>query len=647
MDTTADALNLPPVEGISKHRTLSKPMSAIMLTLFAIGVVLTILQIFYIVPMFVNFYMYLLLALFLSPVFLYYGVTKKATEGPVPWYDLALTITTFGIFIYLTLNAFEITNQGWAFGAPSHYNILCLILVPISLEAVRRVGGTVLFVFAAFFAAYPLFADYMPGLLGGASFPLNSVLNYHILSTDSVLGLPLQVVGSMVIGYLIFGVVLTFTGGGKFFLDISDAIFGAQIGGAAKTTVVSSGLFGTLSGSVISNILTSGPFTIPAMKKTGYPAHYAAAVEACSSAGGCILPPVMGAVAFVMASYLQVPYWDVAAAAALPALLYFWTLFIQVHCHAGRHGLYGIDKSLVPQLGPVLKRGWPYALSFVVMTYFIYYQQEGQAAFYASLVLLAAAIYRGDVKLNIREALRLLKEIGLLIVEVTAVLVACGFILGSFSMTGLGSSFAREITMFAGNVPILLLVFGALASFILGMGMTITACYIFLAAVLAPALVNAGFSLMASHLFVLYWGLASYITPPVALGTYVAAGIVGAHPMRAAVAGMHLGMAKYIVPFVFVYQPALILEASFLEVVHVFLASLLGFALLGGSFEGYVPWFRRLNTFERGIVAAAGVALLWPGWIPQAAGIGIVLAMAAIRGEGPALPMPSRVAREP
>jgi len=171
--------------------------------------------------------------------------------------------------------------------------------------------------------------------------------------------------------------------------------------------------------------------------------------------------------------------------------------------------------------------------------------------------------------------------------------------------------------------------------------MTITACYIFLAAVLAPALVNAGFSVMASHLFVLYWGLASYITPPVALGTYVAAGIVGANFMRAGLTGMHLGMAKYIVPFVFMYQPALILEASFLEVVHVFMAALLGFALLGGSFEGYAPWFKRLNTYERGVVAVAGTALLWPGWMPQVAGLALVLALAVIRGPGAALPMPS------
>ena len=632
MDKVAVGRELPPIEGEGKHRTLPRLGRGVILVMFLIGLGVTILQIFFVVSMFTNFYLYLLLAMFLPPVFMFYGVNRNATKGSVPWYDIILAVTTFAIFIYLMMSAFEITNRGWAFGAPTRFNILCFIIVPISLEAVRRLGGNVLCAFSAFFAAYPLFAEDMPGLLAGASFSLSSVLNYHILSTDSVLGLPLQVVGTLVVGYLIFGVVMTFTGGGKFFLDIAFSLFGAQSGGPAKVAVISSGLFGSLSGSVISNVLTTGAFTIPAMKKAGYAPHYAAAVEACASTGGCLAPPVMGAVAFVMASILQIPYWDVVKAAAIPALLYYWALFMQVHCYAHRKGLRGMDKSQLPKIGPVLKSGWPYLLALGVLVFFIYQQKEGEAPFYASIVLLAVSIIKRDVKVSVRNSLELIEQVGLMVVDVTAVLVACGYILGAFSMTGLGSSFSREIVLLAGNTPILLLICGALASYILGMGMTITASYIFLAAILAPALVDSGFSMIAAHLFVLYWGLSSFITPPVAIGAYVAAGLAGANAMRTGYTAMRLGMVLYVVPFVFVYEPAIVLDAPLVEIPRAVLSAVVGLALVAGSFEGYMVWFQRVSVVERVLLLFAGGMFLWPfSFVADLVGLGVVVAMVAFR----------------
>jgi len=631
VNAAAVAEKVSPAEGGGRHRVLPGLGRSIIFTLFLVGIVVTTLQVFMVLSLFTNFYLYLLLALYLPPVFILYGAKRGVAKATVPWYDLALAIAAFSIFIYLMVYAIEITNRGWAFGAPWQFNIICLIIVPIALEAVRRLGGNVLCGFAAFFAAYPLFADKMPGLLVGASFPLNSVLNYHILSTDSVLGLPLQIVGSLVIGYLIFGVVMTFTGGGKFFLDVAFSLFGAQQGGPAKVSVISSGMFGSLSGSVISNVLTTGAFTIPTMKKTGYQPHYAAAVEACASTGGCIAPPVMGAVAFIMASILQVPYWDVVAAAAVPASLYFWALFVQVHFYAGRHGLHGVERSTLPRIGPVLKRGWPYLMALGVLVFFIYQQREAEAPFYASFALLVVSVVKGDVKVEVRKFIELVENVGFLIVEVTAVLVACGFILGSFSMTGLGSSFAREIVALAGNTPVLLLVFGALASYILGMGMTITASYIFLAAILAPALVESGFSTIASHLFVLYWGLSSFITPPVAIGAFVAAGIAGADAMRTGLTATRLGMVLYVVPFVFIYEPALVLDAPLAEVPQVIVTAAVGLALMAGAFEGYVFWFRRVSSAERILLFFAGVSFLIPGFISDVVGLVALVAIAMLR----------------
>jgi TRAP transporter 4TM/12TM fusion protein len=315
-------------------------------------------------------------------------------------------------------------------------------------------------------------------------------------------------------------------------------------------------------------------------------------------------------------------------AAAIPALLYYAALFAQVHFYAGRHGLVGMDKSLLPRIVPVLKSGWPYLLAMALLVFFIYRQEETQAPFYASVALLAVSVLKGDVKFNVQNLLDLVRDVGMLIVEVVAVLVACGFILGAFSMTGLGSSFAREIVALAGKTPILLLVCGALASYILGMGMTITACYIFLAAILAPALVNTGFSTIGSHLFVLYWGLASFITPPVAIGAYVAAGLAGANAMRTGMTAMRLGLVLYVIPFVFMYQPALILDAPVAELPRVLLTTVLGLTLIAGGFEGYISWFHRVSTWERAVLFVAGVLLLIPEFYTDF--VGLVLAIALV-----------------
>ncbi len=612
-------------------KVFSRSQHAVLLTVTLVGITLAILQIFLIYPVLESQYMYWLLALFLSPVFLLYRATKKLPTAKIPLYDIALFLLTVGISAYLAIHAWDITHGGWAFIAPMPVSIMSVIFCVLALEAVRRAGGTTLFIFTAIFAAYPLFTGYMPGLLRGNALPFFQVIRYHVLSTESIIGIPMQVVSTLIIGYMVFGVALTSTGGGEFFLNFAFSLFGKQKGGPAKVAIVSSGLFGSLSGSVISNVIACGSVTIPTMVRIGYPPYYAAAVEACASSGGCIMPPVMGAVAFVMASFLGVPYVEVAKAAAIPAIMYYLGLFFQVDLYARKVGLAALPGSEIPRLFPVLKSGFQYIFALLLLVYLLYLRLEAQAPFYVSALLIAVAMVKKSTRLNLADFIRFFENIGKILCELVAILAACGFIIGAFSITGVASSFSREMIQLAGGNAALMLVFGALGSFVLGMGMTVTACYIFLSIILVPALLNvAHFDVMAVHLFVLYWGVVSFITPPVALGSYAAAGIAGASPMRTGFASMRLGMVKYMIPFFFVYSPALILHGTTSQIVYQTLTVIVGIFLIAGAMEGYLPYIGRLVPWTRAILGLAGFLIAMPGISTDMIGAAIAIALLAV-----------------
>jgi TRAP transporter 4TM/12TM fusion protein len=612
------------------RKVFSRPQRIVLLTVTVLGVTLAILQIFLIYPLLESQYMYWLLALFLSPVFLIYRATKDQPTEKIPWYDIVLFAMTLIISVYLAVHAWDITHGGGAFIAPMPVSIMSIIFCVLALEAVRRAGGTTLFFFTALFAVYPLFTGYMPGLLRGNALPFFQVVRYHVLSTESIIGIPMQVVATLVIGYMVFGVALTATGGGEFFLNFAFSLFGRQKGGPAKVAIISSSLFGSLSGSVISNVITSGSVTIPTMKKTGYPPYYAAAVEACASTGGCIMPPVMGAVAFVMASFLSVPYVEVAKAAAIPAIMYYLGLYLQVDFYARKVGLAPLPAAEIPKLMLVLKKGFHYIAVFLLLIYLLYLRLEAQAPFYASAILIAVAMARKSSRLHRDDFIRFFENIGKILCELVAILAACGFIIGAFSLTGVASSFSREMIQLAGgNVP-LMLVFGALGSFVLGMGMTITACYIFLSIILVPAVQSvAHFDIMAVHLFVLYWGIVSFITPPVALGSYTAAGVAGASPLRTGFTSMRLGMVTYIIPFFFIYSPALILHGTTQQIVYQTLTVIVGIFLISGALEGYIPRAGKLALWTRIPLGIAGFLVAMPEGTTDMIGAGIAAVLLA------------------
>lgn len=577
------------------------------------GITLAVLQLFLIKPILENEYMYWLMGFFMSFVFIIHPAKIRAKGSKPPFYDILFFAITLLISVFYALNAYKIIHEGWAFISPLWVSITAVIYCLLILEAVRRAGGTTLFIFTGIFAIYPLFCHFMPGFLEGNSMGFWQVVRYHVLSTESVLGIPMQVASNIIIGFIIFGVVLVATGGGKFFLDFAFALLGTQSGGPAKVSVISSGFFGSLSGSVISNIITTGSVTIPTMKKIGYPPHYAAAVEACSSAGGCIMPPVMGAVAFVIASFLGVPYVEVAIAAAFPAFLYYLGLYVQVDFFARKSCLQGMPKAEVPNLWQVLKDGIPYIFSIFLLVYLLYLRKEVQAPFYTSLVLIVLAMLRKKTRLYMKDFIALCFSVGKMLSGLIAVLAACGFIIGAFSLTGVGSSLSREIVQMASGNVVLMLIFGAIASFVLGMGMTVTACYIFLAIILVPALLKVhDFNVMSVHLFVLYWGIVSFITPPVALGSYTAAGIAGAKPFQTGMTSVRLGVVKYIVPFFFVFCPELIFQGELLDILYYCVSATIGIVILAAGLEGYFYGLGKLSLWSRAVFIVGGFLVATP-----------------------------------
>jgi len=507
-----------------------------------------------------NSYYYALVGLALAQAFIGRKAFVAGGDG-VPWYDVLLGAAAFGICMYFAWNGYNITSGGWMFAPPNDFVSLAAFVLPILvLEALRRTAGMALLIICAVFMIYPVFADKMPAFLEGQSLPFSTVFTFHSLSPQSLIGIPMQVVGTLLIGYIIFGLVLSETGGGQFFLDISFSALGRFRGGAGKVAVIASSLFGSVSGSAVSNVITTGGVTIPAMKKSGFPPPFAGAIEACSSTGGVLMPPIMGAAAFLMAQFLEIPYLDIVVAAIVPSALYYFGLLVQLDAIAARLNIRGLSTEQIPQVRSVLAKGWPYVAVFGVLIYFLFLRREQQAPYFAILFIFLCLALRRSTRLSFGTYWGLLAKTASTISDLAVTIGAVGFIIGAMSLTGIGTSISGELVALAGGNVYLMLLFGAMASFVLGMGMTTSACYIFLAIVLAPGLVAQGFNQLCVHLFILYWAMTSNITPPVGMACFPAATIADAPYMKVGKAAMSFGFVIYLIPFIFVLQPALLFQ---------------------------------------------------------------------------------------
>lgn len=607
----------------SRTRALQGPARWIFILLTLASVLLAINQLFNLqffagIVVLEGMYLYLLAAFFLAATYLIFPAIGEP-GAHVPWYDWALALAAFAVGGYFAATAETGLSEGWEFAPPDEARWISVVFWLLILEGARRTGGTVIFAIVLVFSIYPVFADKMPGPISGFASPFMDAIPYHILSSESSFGIPMKAFGQLVIGFIIFGAALQYTGGGTFFNNLALALVGGLRGGAAKVAIFASGFMGSLSGSVISNVLTTGVISIPAMKRTGFPAAYAAGTEACASTGGVLMPPVMGTTAFVMASFIGRPYLEIAAAAAVPSLLYYFGLFVQIDAYAGRRGLKGIPRDQLPSLTETFKEGWYYIFVFALLiVLMLVLRQETWAPFYATALLLAINQVSKRHRFDLKGFLNLIFSIGAGLAELVAVLLGIGLIVGAFSATGLAGTLVNDLVFLAGGSMYMLLIMGALTSFIFGMGMTVTACYIFLAIVLAPALVDAGLNELAVHLFILYWGMVSFITPPVALGAYAAATLARTSPMKAGLEAMRLGSIIYFVPFFFVLNPALILVGDWTEIAVVLSTALLGVFLLGGALQGYLAGVGDLGSggvgwLARGLLLCAGLFFAAPG----------------------------------
>ncbi len=536
-----------------------------------------------------NQYYYFIVALLLPVTFIVFPLSGKSDRGGMTWYDTLLFLVTAGICWTFVIYAVEIVDGGWEFSAPEHMQWLALVFAIIAIEATRRTGGLIVTVVIVIFAIYPLFAGSMPGPLEGTSESLMDTAAYYGLSTEALIGIPTRAFAELVIGFLLFGVGLQYTGGGKFFLNLAFALLGNVRGGPAKVAIFASGLMGSMSGSVITNVLTTGAMSIPAMKRTGFQPHVAGGVEACASTGGVLMPPIMGATAFIMAINLEVAYREIVIAAIIPSFLYFFALFMQIDGYAARRKLEGLPREELPSLAQTLKDGWYYIAVFLLLIYLLLFlQREAQAPFYATALLITINQFQKNQRWDWNRFVDFLVAVGRLFAELAAILVGIGLIVGSLSYSGKIGTLAFELLQLAGNNVMLLLLLGALASFIMGIGVTVTVAYLILALTLAPALTDSGLSPMGVHMFMLYWGMLSFITPPVALGAFAAASLAQANPMRTGFEAMRLGTIIYFVPFFFVLDPGLIMQGDPGHIVVIFGCAVLGVVVLAMSLQGYL-----------------------------------------------------------
>jgi TRAP transporter 4TM/12TM fusion protein len=537
---------------------------------------------------------------------------RGGRAGAVPWYDLVAALASCGASIYVLVNFPHLSElvsvQPW------DGLIAASVLLILILEGLRRTTGSVLSIVTASFFGLALVGGLLPGELSAKSIPLSRLTYYVVWDSSASLGLPLKIVSTVVVIYSLFGIVLFKVGGSSFFTGISMALMGHRRGGPAKIAIIGSSLFGMISGSAVSNVLTIGVVTIPLMKKVGYRPAFAAAIEACASTGGQLMPPVMGIAAFIMAEFLQVPYASVALAALIPALLFYLALFIQVDLEAARSAMRPMESSQIPDIRQVLRDGWYFPLPFAILIYALFwkgYEAEtaGLLAIMATLVL-AVVFPAGGTRIGIRVVYETLRDTGKTVVELFMIGAAAGIIIGSLSYSGVGFSLTLSLVTLGGGTLIGLLVIAAIASIVLGMGMPTVGVYILLATLVAPALVQMGIQPMAAHMFILYYGCLSMITPPVCIAAFAAANLADSDPMRTGYISMALGWSVFLIPFMFVFSDTLLLQGSPIAIVLDVATAIVAIWIISAGVIGYS--IRRLKIGERFIYFIAGACLMFP-----------------------------------
>ena len=565
------------------------------------------------------------LAFVLFLVFMLYPLKAKGKKDSVPWYDFILG----GIAVYAVMyHVLFFNDLIMRSGLPTNMDLaMGFIGIVLLLEATRRVSNPVLPCIAIFFLLYCYFGRSFPAMFAHRGFNIQRIVNHMYMGTEGVFGIPLGVSSTFVFMFILFGSFLEQTGMGRFIIDLSMALAGGSTGGPAKVAVLSSGLMGSISGSSVANVCTTGMFTIPLMKSVGYKPYFAGAVEAVASTGGQIMPPVMGAAAFIMAEFLGVPYIHVAMAAIVPALLYYFAVLVQVHLEATRLGLKGLPREKLPKVMPLLKKKGHLLIPLAAIIYFLLAGFTPlRAAFNGILATLIVSFFNKETRMTIPKLREALDSGARGALGVACACATVGIIVGTATLTGLGLRIASAIITLSGGVLIFSLILTMIACILLGAGLPTTANFIVTSTMAAPALLQLGVAPMAAYMFVLYFGIAADLSPPVALAAYAGAGIAGADPMKTGGTAIRLALAGFLVPYIYVFNPMLVLVGF--EAIPFALSigtALLGVFLLG---TGSIGFYKTSMPFWlRGIALIGALSLLVPGIITDSIGLAVLIAI--------------------
>ena len=566
------------------------------------------------------------LAFILILVFLLKPLGRTNWTEPInAWFivDLILIGLTIGMQVYKLWDMEEyIFRRGDLTEWDLRWGTIAIFLL---LEATRRAVGWAMVLIAGFFLAQTYFSDYFFGIFYGPPSDWFTIIDYIWMRENGIYGIPLMVMATYIYLFILFGAILVRSGAGRFFINVALALTGSRVGGPAKASVVASCLMASVSGSAVANVVTTGSFTIPLMKRIGYRPYFAGAVEACASSGGQIMPPVMGAAAFVIAEFLNMPYLQVAVAGLFPAIIYFFSIFVMVHFEAKKRDLATIPKEDLPDLKEELKRGGHLFISILIIIVLLIIGYTPMfAAFWAIASIFVLASLRKETRMSPSDILSALEEGARSAASVSIACATAGVIIGCVFVSGLGLKFTTGIVSLSGEHLWVALVLTMFASLILGMGLTTTAVYITLAALVIPAIVEMGKDIhvapIAAHMFAFYFGLVSAITPPVALASFAAAGIAKSNPMQTGYHSFRLGIAKYILPFVFIYTPGMLFVGDWFHIVMAILGGFGGIYALTVTTEGWM--FDKVNWGVRAIMAAAAAMMFHPnittdviGWV--------------------------------
>jgi TRAP transporter 4TM/12TM fusion protein len=569
-------------------------------------------------------------AMMLFMTFFLYPISSRSSRKKVAWFDYIFAAISVSVAVYVWTDYVGFINR---MGMPNTMDIIMgTILVVMVLEASRRISGWPLVILSMLFIGYGLFGQNMPGIFAHRGYNWAKLINHIFINTEGIYGTSVNVAASYIFLFILFGSIMNKSGMGQFFNDIALALAGHTKGGPAKVAVIASGFLGSINGSAVANVVTTGAFTIPLMKKTGYSREFAGSVEASASVGGQLLPPIMGAAAFIMAEMLGVKYGIIVISAAIPALMYYFGIIVQVQLRASKNNLTGIPKSELPKVKDVMKARGHLILPIIFLLYMLLFSGRTVifSAFLTIVVTIAVSMLRKETRMSLKDIIDAFEEGAKSTVSVAVACAVVGIIIGVVSLTGFGLNMANAIIQIGKSNLLATLFLTMITCMILGMGLPSIPAYLITATMAAPALIQLGIPALAAHMFVFYYAMFANLTPPVALASFAAAGVSGGDPMKTGYQSVRLALAGFIVPYMFVYNTSLLLiDTTPLIAVRVVVTSLIGVFMIGASTEGYFA--TKMNNLFRVIVFAGALMMITENFYQDILGLAIFAAMIVLQ----------------